>query len=97
MAEHSFNLIQGASQINLVEVTRRSLDTKLEMDVFPDTSEPALLERMEMPIGIDEKGNPLPLDFMIPNEGIESLSNIIRKLGEDLDSINYPTGMAQPI
>ena len=60
---------------------------------FPDTSEPALLERMEMPIGIDDKGNPLPLDFMIPNKEIEPLSNIVRKLGEDLDSINYPTEM----
>ena len=93
IAEHSFNLIQGASQINLIEVTRKSLDMKLEMDVFPDTSEPALLERMEMPIGIDEKGNPLPLDFMIPNKEIEPLSNIVRRLGEDLDSINYPTEM----
>lgn len=52
-----------------------------------------MLERMEMPIGIDDKGNPLPLDFMIPNKEIEPLSNIVRKLGEDLDSINYPTEM----
>lgn len=96
MTEHSFNFIQGASRINLIEVARKSLDTKLEMDVFPDSSEPALLERMEMPIGIDGNGDSLPLDFMIPSEKIKSLSDIIRKLGEDLDSINYPIDMSQP-
>lgn len=57
---------------------------------FLTLQKPSLLERMEIPIGIDEKGTPLPLDFMIPNEGIEPLSNIVRKLGEDIDSINYP-------
>ena len=91
--EHSFNFIQGISQIDFVEVTRKSLDAKLEMDVFPDTSEPELLERMEMPVGIDDNGDPLSLDFMIPAKEIESFSNIIRKLGEDLDSINYPADM----
>lgn len=65
------------------------------MDIFPDTSEPALLERMEMPIGIDKNGNPLPLDFMIPSNEIEPSSNIVRKLGKDLDSINYPTEMSK--
>lgn len=44
-------------------------------------------------LGTSYKGNPLPLDFMIPNKEIEPLSNIVRKLGEDLDSINYPTEM----
>ena len=93
-AEHSFNFVQGISQINLVEVARKSLDAKLEMEVFPDTSEPDLLERMEMPIGIDNNGNPFSLNFMMPSEEIKPLSDAVRELGEDLDPINYPMDMA---
>lgn len=91
-AENSLNFIQGASQTNLVDVARKSLDTKLQMEVFADTAEPDLLERMHEPVGLDNEGDPVTMDFIIAPPNVEMLSNLVRKMGEDLDEINYPEG-----
>lgn len=63
-SEHSFNFIQGMTETNLVEIVRRSLDEKLQMDVFADTTEEELLERMKQPVGLDNSGNPVPMGYM---------------------------------
>ena len=90
MSKHSFNFIQGASQTNLVEIVRRSLDEKLRMDVFADTTEAELMERMKQPVGLDGNGNPVPIDYMpIPGE-YKDISDAVRSLANDLDPINYP-------
>ena len=91
-ADHSFDFIQGASQINLVEVARKSLDTKLAMDVFADTTEPELLASMAAPVGVDDEGNPLSLDFVPTPDFAKDLSDAVRRLGDDLYPINYPEG-----
>lgn len=90
MPEHSFNFIQGASQVNLVEIVRRSLDEKLRMDVFADTTEAKLLERMKQPVGLDSKGNPVPMNYMPIPEEYKDISDAVRSLANDLDPINYP-------
>jgi hypothetical protein len=88
--QQSFNFIQGFAHTDFVKMARQSLDTKLEMDVLPDTTESELLERMENLIGTDEDGNLMPLDFAKTPERIKSLSDAIRTLADDNDLINYP-------
>ena len=90
MSEHSFNFIQGASQVNLVEIVRRSLDEKLRMDVFADTTEAKLLERMKQPVGLDSKGNPVPMNYMPIPEEYKDISDAVSSLANDLDPITYP-------
>ena len=90
MSEHSFNFIQGASQTNLVEIVRRSLDEKLQMDIFADTAEEELQERMEQPVGLDSKGNPVPMGYMPIPEEYKDISDAVRSLANNLAPINYP-------
>ena len=90
MTEHSFNFIQGASQTNLVEVVRKSFDEKLQMDVFAETTEDELLERMKQPVGLDSKGNPVPTGYMSVPDEYKRISDAVRHLANDLDPINYP-------
>lgn len=93
MGDHSFNFIQGVSQINIVEIARKNLESKMQMEVFADTSEPALMERMKMPPCLNEEGAPQTLDFMLPIPQIETWSHTVRRMAEDLAPINYPDGM----
>ena len=89
-SEHSFNFIQGMTETNLVEIVRRSLNEKLQMDVFADTSEEELLERMKQPVGLDNSGNPVPMGYMPIPEEYKGISDTVRTLANDLDPINYP-------
>lgn len=95
MSEHSFNFIQGTSQTNMVEIVRNSLDAKLQMDVFPDTAEEALLERMQQPVGLNSNDELVPIDFMSVPESIKHISDAVRSLADDLDPINYPEGYCE--
>lgn len=90
MSEHSFNFIQGTFHINLVEIVRRCLDEKLQMDVFADTTEAELLKRMEQPVGLDSKGNPISMGYMPILEEYTDISDAVRSLANDLAPINYP-------
>lgn len=62
------------------------------MDVFADTTEAELLERMKQPVGFNSKGNPVPMGYMSIPEEYKDISDAVRSLANDLDPINYPEG-----
>lgn len=92
--EHSLNFVQDAANMNFVEIARKSLETKMKMEVCEDTTDDELLRRMLQPIGMDSEGNPVDFNYMPTPENIKQLSMVIRQFGNDTDPINYPEGVS---
>lgn len=92
--EHSINLVQGAANMNFVEIARKSLETKMNMEVCEDTTDDELLRRMLQPIGMTSEYKPVDFNYMPTPENIKSLSKVIRQLGNDTDPINFPDGVS---
>lgn len=92
--EHSINFVQGAANMNLVDIARKSLETKMKMEVGEDTTDDELLRRMLQPIGMASECEPVDFNYMPTPENIKSLSRAIRYIGNDTDPINYPEGVS---
>lgn len=73
--------------MNLVDMARESLDSKLEMDIHPRSYDEDFCHRMHWPIGLDQHGNHVPLLPIELSEEDElySLSEMIHKLAQDYD------------
>lgn len=107
--EETMNFMNEATgqETSLVDMARKSLDTKMEMDVHPRSLDLAFCKRMEQPVGLDDEFYPLPLNAADePEEGKEAaLSNMVHKLADDADikdfiemEDNFPyTGVAGSI
>lgn len=98
--EHSLNFVQGAANMNLVEIARKSLETKRKIEVCEDTTEDELFERMIQPIGMVFNGDPydfdykmVGLDYQKTPDSVKDISRSIRVFGNDTDPINFPEGV----
>ena len=87
--EATMNFMNEATgqETSLVDMARKSLDDKLEMDVHPRSLDLTFCKRMEQPVGLDDEFYPLPLDEADePTEGkAAALSNMVHKLADDAD------------
>ncbi len=82
-------LVNGATgqETSLIDMARKSLDEKMQMEVHPRSLDKEFCERMYRPVGLDDDFNPVPLDSADePGEGaIADLSKMIHKLADDAD------------
>lgn len=83
------NFIDEATgrEASLVEMARKSLDEKMQMEVHPRSLDKEWCERTFHPIGLDEEFYPLPLAPMDePTEGAAMhMSSVIHKMANDED------------
>lgn len=86
--EIQFNF-EDALPLNLVEIARKSFDTKMQMDPIPELETEAWNERTFNLPGTCAEGI-ATLDYVDDTPEVASLSQLIRKLAEDEDSINRP-------
>ncbi len=87
--ETAMNFVNEATgqETSLIDIARKSLDEKMQMEVHPRSLDKEFCERMEHPIGLDDDFYPVPLNSADePEEGpIANLSNMIHKLADDAD------------
>lgn len=87
--ETAMNFVNEATgqETTLIEMARKSLDEKMQMDVHPRSLDKDFVERMHHPIGLDDEYYPVdPNKQEEPEEGaIANLSNMIHKLADDAD------------
>lgn len=83
-----FNFVNpDGSENNLVAMARASLDEKMRMEIHPRSLDPVFVDRMKLPVGLDEKYHPIPLppqDFSFDPE-LKALCDVISRLAEDGD------------
>ena len=74
-------------ETTLIDMARKSLDEKMQMDVHPRSLDKELTERMYHPIGLDDELYPVdPNKQDEPAKGdIANLSSMIHKLANDAD------------
>lgn len=74
-------------ETSLIDMARKSLDEKMQMEVHPRSLDKEFCARMEHPIGLDDDFYPVPINSADePEEGpIANLSNMIHKLADDAD------------
>ncbi len=74
-------------EMTLIEMARKSLDEKMQMEVHPRSLDKAFVERMHHPIGLNVEYYPVnPNEQEEPTDGpIANLSNMIHKLANDAD------------
>ena len=87
--ETAMNFVNEATgqETTLVDMARKSLDEKMQMEVHPRSLDVEWCARMEHPIGLDEECYPVtlaPMDEPIEGE-VAHLSSLIHKLSEDAD------------
>ena len=87
--ETAMNFMNEATgqETTLIEMARKSLDEKMQMEVHPRSLDKELVERMHHPIGLDEEYYPVdPNKQEEPTEGaVANLSSMIHKLADDAD------------
>ena len=85
----SINLINEVTgkEHNLVSMARRSLDDKLKMDVHPRSLDSDFIERMHMPVGLDDDFFPVSLEAIKESDDTEVIlvSKLIKQLSGDTD------------
>lgn len=80
---------EGALPLNIVDIARKSFDTKMQMDSIPDLETEAWNERTFNLPGVSSDGV-TTLEYVEDSPEVASLSQAIRKFGEDEDPINRP-------
>lgn len=81
---------EGVANINLVEMARKSFDTKMQMDPIPALESEAWVERtFELP-GISSEGIAPFEPQEAPNQKVKEFSDLIHQLAKDDDPINRP-------
>ena len=87
--ETAINFMNEATgqETTLIDMARKSLDEKMQMDVHPRSLDKELTERMYHPIGLDDEYYPVdPNKQDEPAKGdIANLSSMIHKLANDAD------------
>lgn len=87
--ETAINFMNEATgqETTLIDMARKSLDEKMQMDVHPRSLDKELTERMYHPIGLDDELYPVdPNKQDEPAKGdIANLSSMIHKLANDAD------------
>ena len=87
--ETAMNFMNEATgqETTLIDMARKSLDEKMQMEVHPRSLDQEFVERMHHPIGLDNEYYPVdPNKQEEPTEGlIANLSNMIHKLADDED------------
>lgn len=87
--ETAMNFVNEATgqETTLIDLARKSLDNKMQMEVHPRSLDADWCVRMEHPIGLDDEFYPVPLAPMEePIEGeVAHLSSLIHMLSEDAD------------
>lgn len=81
---------EGVANINLVEMARKSFDTKMQMDPIPALESEAWIERtFELP-GTNADGIALFDPQEAADEKVKSFSELIHNLAKDDDDLNKP-------
>ncbi len=88
--ESVMNLIYEATgqETSLVEMARKSLDSKLKQKVHPRSLDPVFCDRMSHPVGLDNEFNLMPLDPLgdeAVDDRIASIGSMVHLLAEDAD------------
>ncbi len=81
---------EGVANINLVEMARKSFDTKMQMDPIPALESEAWMDRtFELP-GTSSEGIASFEPQEALNQEVKEFSELIHKLANDDDSLNRP-------
>lgn len=81
---------EGAANLNLVEMARKSFDTKMQMDTIPALESEAWTERtFELPGTCSEGIAPFEPQEA-PNQKVKEFSDLIHQLAKDDDPLNRP-------
>lgn len=87
--ESAMNFVNKATgqEATFVEMARKSLDEKLQMEVHPRSLDKEFVERMHHPIGLDETFHPVSLEQQEEQaEGeLAAISKLVHKMADDAD------------